>query len=179
MKDAPLPPELRDLPAPARRVWGDPGERARALEAIARAWEQQDLSALRAAVQRVDDAVVLGLRAFGLPRGPITGRRKAGMNTLDASYNYYVRAYETLAEAVGISVEALWRRLWQQPCGNVRAALVDAVDDLRAGVTGQRLTTEQRRRLQALADQAFSAARERNAVGDVELSRARWELAFR
>jgi hypothetical protein len=54
-------------------LWGDPDERSRALTTIVVAWEQSDAAGLRAAVERVDRAVVDGLDALGLPRGPIRG----------------------------------------------------------------------------------------------------------
>jgi hypothetical protein len=107
----------------------------------------------------------------GLAR--VLTRDRAGMSIFEASYNWYVAAYEVLAQVAGIQVETLWRALWQHPCGTVRSALVEEIDDLRASLTAQRLTREQRGRLQALADQAFSATREQDAVGDVGFLRAR------
>lgn len=64
-------PALRTLSDAARRLWGDRQERHRALDAIIAAYDADDEPALRAAIQRVDDAVVQGLRALELPRGPV------------------------------------------------------------------------------------------------------------
>jgi hypothetical protein len=65
-----LPPELRRLTGDALALWADAGERRRALEAIVAAWEAGSPN-LAAVVARVDAAVVEGLRALGLPRGPV------------------------------------------------------------------------------------------------------------
>ncbi len=65
-----LAPELRALSGDALLLWGDAGERRRALEAILQAWESGSPD-LRAAVERVDQAVAGGLAAVRLPRGPV------------------------------------------------------------------------------------------------------------
>lgn len=65
-----LSPELQALSGDALRLWGDADERRQALEAILHAWEHGDPD-LRAAVEYVDSAVEAGLRACGLPRGPV------------------------------------------------------------------------------------------------------------
>jgi hypothetical protein len=69
-----LAPELRTLAGDALHLWGDAAERHRALAAILDAWEtgRPDLDAL---VARVDAAVVAGLAALGLPRGPVRAVR--------------------------------------------------------------------------------------------------------
>ena len=52
-------------------LWGDAEERASAIETVVGAWEAGDAAGLRAAITRVDRAVVEGLDALGLPRGPV------------------------------------------------------------------------------------------------------------
>jgi hypothetical protein len=64
-----LAPELRTLQGDGLRLWGDAGERRRALEAIVAASETG--SADLAAVARVDAAIAEGLLALGLPRGAV------------------------------------------------------------------------------------------------------------
>ena len=51
-------------------MWGEAAERRRAFEAILTGWET-GRPELRAAVGRVDEAIVAGLRALGLPRGVV------------------------------------------------------------------------------------------------------------
>jgi hypothetical protein len=65
-----LAPPLRTLSGDALRLWGDAAERQRALETVVHAWETGSPD-LQAAVERVDRAVVEGLAAVGLPRGPV------------------------------------------------------------------------------------------------------------
>jgi hypothetical protein len=65
-----LAPELRRLRGDALRLWGDAQERRAALEHILHAWETGSPE-LPAAMERVDAAVVAGLAAVGLPRGPV------------------------------------------------------------------------------------------------------------
>jgi hypothetical protein len=62
---------LQRLTGDALVIWGDAQARRSALEAIVTAWEQGDEAATHRALRRVDDAVVAGLRALDLPRGPI------------------------------------------------------------------------------------------------------------
>jgi hypothetical protein len=68
-----LASELQTLRGDARLLWGDAEERRWVLETIVAAWERGDEATLRTAVKRWDDAVVAGLEALGLPRGPIIG----------------------------------------------------------------------------------------------------------
>jgi hypothetical protein len=70
LSPAPVASELLGLHEEARRLWTDVAERRRAMQAIAEAMAG-DVAALERAVQRVDTAVVDGLRALGLPRGPV------------------------------------------------------------------------------------------------------------
>jgi hypothetical protein len=61
---------LNALPHDAREVWADATMRQASLIAILRAWELGS-PALGALVPRLDAAVVAGLVAVGLPRGPV------------------------------------------------------------------------------------------------------------
>jgi hypothetical protein len=65
-----LAPELQALRGESLRLWGDATQRLSALEAIVVAWETSAAD-LELAVARVDRAVVDGLQALSLPRGPI------------------------------------------------------------------------------------------------------------
>lgn len=62
--------ELRALPDAVGRFWTDAEARLQALQSLVQALDQ-DEHALADAVRRVDDAVVAGLQALGLPRGPV------------------------------------------------------------------------------------------------------------
>lgn len=68
-----LAPALQRLRGGYRRFWGDRTARQRALDAILDAYQRGDAGRLASAVKRVDDAIVAGLEALGLPRGPIAG----------------------------------------------------------------------------------------------------------
>ncbi len=63
---------LHGLQADARRIWTDAEERARSIEAVVNGLDGEE-STLRAAIQRLDRAVRVGLRALGFPRAPIRG----------------------------------------------------------------------------------------------------------
>jgi hypothetical protein len=65
-----LAPELRRLTGDALLLWADTAERTRELAAVVAAWDHGSAATLDEAVRRVDDAVVSGLAALGLPRGP-------------------------------------------------------------------------------------------------------------
>ncbi len=67
-------PALQALHGDALQLWGDAAERRAALEAVLRAWETGNPN-LGALVARIDAAVEAGLRALGLPRGPVRGVR--------------------------------------------------------------------------------------------------------
>ena len=64
---------LRLRPATVGQIWRDTGERHRTICAIVEALVGTDAVLLQEAIQRIDDAVVTGLLALGLPRGPIHG----------------------------------------------------------------------------------------------------------
>jgi hypothetical protein len=115
--------------------------------------------------------------AEGLAR--LLSRHAAGLSLLGPSYDYYVRAYEVLAESFGFDVEGLWRRLWIYPLGGVRAAFVDEVDALQARASGRRMTEMERRRLLGLGDRVFSSDREREGAAEPAALRALWEVVLR
>jgi hypothetical protein len=64
-----IDPILFGLPEDSRRIWLEAGERRDALESIVDAWESGG-GRLGSSVTRLDRAIVDGLFAFGLPRGP-------------------------------------------------------------------------------------------------------------
>ena len=64
-----LAAELRTLKGDALRLWGDAAEPRRAFDSIMAAWEVGSPD-LAAAIARVNEAVLQGLAALGLPRGP-------------------------------------------------------------------------------------------------------------
>jgi hypothetical protein len=84
-------------------------------------------------------------------------REHAAMDSIAASYAYYVAAYRAVAAVMSVDVEALWRTLWTYPTGSVRRAFVDVVDQLRHVSVGQAMTQRQRDRLRGLADRAFAS----------------------
>jgi hypothetical protein len=113
----------------------------------------------------------------GLAR--VVTRDRAGMSIADAAYDYYVTAYQSLADVLDAPVEHVWRRLWTHPLGGVRAAFVEEAGAVLADSSGQRLTAAQRIRLLGLGDQAFSSGRERAANPDPVALRAFWGMMFR
>lgn len=70
-QDVHLAPELRRLSGETRRLWGDLSARREAIEAVVAGMDGR--ADLATAVARIDSAVVDGLQALGLPRGPIRG----------------------------------------------------------------------------------------------------------
>ena len=58
---------VQDLPL----LWRDPQEWERRLRPLVTALRQGDAASVQATVAQIDDAVVAGLSAFGLPRGPV------------------------------------------------------------------------------------------------------------
>jgi hypothetical protein len=250
---------LQALPEDARRIWGDAGDRRRALEDLLSAWEAGSAEE-RALLHRVDDAIASGLKALDLPRGRLNGLRieegrphfvgaklpacvlvlsAEGMRewirgrrepdvvfrtwiheslharlpidpramsehrqtegyeeglveglsriitleraslrlTADLPYTYYVQGYATLARAINVGAEQLWRELWRYPMGGVRAAFVDVIDHLRQGSTGAPMAEAQRLRLLGVADAVFSSTRRGWMPNAAAMSRA-WGAAL-
>src|SRR6266516_4581185 len=64
-----LDPALTRLSGDSQRLWLDADERRRAIEAIVDAWESRR-TRLGATIARLDQAIVDGLLALELPRGP-------------------------------------------------------------------------------------------------------------
>jgi hypothetical protein len=103
--------------------------------------------------------------ALGIEEGLVEGlarlvvRDMAGMLISERSYAYYVAAYETLAAAIGVNAAAIWRALWPEPTGGVRAAFAGVVDRVRHQVGIAPLRPVQSARLRAVADRAFATSR--------------------
>lgn len=254
-----MAPELRVLPDDARRLWGDPAERRRALQAVVDTMGTEGPGSVLT-VRRIDRAVVEGLRALGFPRGPVRDvvirggvgpsgakrpdctleifgdqmrevmkdamgadsvfrtwvhesihgrqpyatdyrreydrfqgfeeglaeglarilvRDRAGMNPRLQSYRSYVAVYESLAAAIGVEPEHLWRQLWERPTGAVRDAFVDTVDALRRDITGQSLTARQRANLQAIADRRLDSKNRLAAAPSEDAMILLWRTVFR
>jgi hypothetical protein len=231
-----LAPELLSLPESARLLWGDPQDRKEAVEALLPQGGADSIDRVLHALQRIDDAVVAGLRALGLPRGPVAATRieslghnwlgrkadscellfddlvlralpeqeradrtfktwihesiharararvgvgierrswrgfeeglaeglarlvlheKAGMPPLKGAYNYYVEAYETLARALEVDVERLWRECWSYIPGAVRNNFIVAIN----GCQRRRLTWQSAADVRAHADVVFHTQR--------------------
>lgn len=84
--------------------------------------------------------------------------RAAGMDIRIGPYKHYVEAYRALAEELELDTEELWRELWKNPPGTVRANLPRTIDVLRSQQGKERLSREQRFALFGLdgaADQLF------------------------
>lgn len=79
-----------------------------------------------------------------------------GLQPVLASFDHYVAAYRTLAVALGISAEELWRRLWGYPVGTVATAFMHEVEDVLARHGHSPLVPVQRVRLFARARSVFS-----------------------
>jgi hypothetical protein len=167
-----LAAELQSLDRDAVRLWGDADERHRALEAILDAWEtgSPDLERTIAAFRGFEEGMVEGLTRH-------VTRDRAGMSLPDMSYDYYVRAYQTLAPELGIAVEQLWRELWQHPTGAVRSAFGGTVETVYRSTTGQAMTASQRARLGGVADRLFSAVPS-NDCPDPRVLAAIWRTVF-
>jgi hypothetical protein len=111
----------------------------------------------------------------GLAR--LVTRDLAGMQPLATAYTYYVEAYRSLSQVTGISVERLWRALWQYPRGHVRDAFVDTVDEIIVHAGGPALTGAQHSDLRGWADRFFSRSRF-NDVTDPSGMISRWQSVF-
>lgn len=92
-------------------------------------------------------------------------RDKAGMVYVSA-YASYVRAYEVLAEALGVEMVALWRRLWRYPFGQVRSAFPEEIGRIWYTRTGWRIMEE---RLQGVADRLFSLPERMPPYSDTDM----------
>lgn len=104
-------------------------------------------------------------------------RDRVGHQVPDRSYEFYVRAYRTLASAAGLEIEALWRQLWSFPPGRVSEAFTEVVAGEYEAAHGRILTGRQRVQLRARAMIVF--ARQRQAdVPDAEVLIARWRAVL-
>lgn len=122
-----LDPALRRLRAEHLRIWGEARTRELALREIAEAYASADEGRLATAVRRVDEAVVAGLAALGLPRGPVSGievREFGGLwlgrvvcqGLRDLRRVRWVRRRGALATALGVPPGSCSRGL-RQVCG--------------------------------------------------------------
>ena len=70
------------------------------------------------------------------------------------------RSYELLADALGTSREAMYRRFWPSEPGTIRDSFTDVIDDLYHEDKGRRLTLQERRDALDLADELFASSRQ-------------------
>lgn len=91
----------------------------------------------------------------------VTGER-AAMQGVERtrSYECYVVAYRTLAAAVGVAAERLWRALWAYPTGAVRAGFVRTISAVSDAAMARAIPASRGGVLQAVADQMFASARQ-------------------
>jgi hypothetical protein len=83
--------------------------------------------------------------------------RQAGFIPGLPTYGRYVQTYEALADVIGVTVEAIYRRLYVLSYGSVMARFSAEIDALRVESGAPRLTAEQRGRLELAARQLFDA----------------------
>lgn len=138
-----------------------------------RTWVHESIHArqLLAPRYQAESRLALGYEeglAEGLAR--LVAHHRAGMAIREQSYNLYVAAYETLAEALGVSAERLWRELWNSAPGEVRYAFLGVVEQARG-----HLTTRQRQSLRGRADVVFSTPRAGEQVVDREALAQAWQ----
>lgn len=77
------------------------------------------------------------------------------METVDLTYDGYVRAYRVLAHALGVAPDELWRDLWAAGIGRVRAAFPHVLGRLRTELRSPSAAAE----VLEVADQVFATAR--------------------
>jgi hypothetical protein len=114
--------------------------------------------------------------AEGLARFVV--REQGGLDPIQPSYNYYVAAYRTAAQAVGIDAEQLWRLLFRAAPGTVRGDFTGAADALRQARSLAAFTAGQRRNLLVAADRMFGLDR-LNAVPNEDAMIQMWRVALR
>jgi hypothetical protein len=107
----------------------------------------------------------------------VTGT-KAGMTAERPSYEYYVQAYRALAQVADLGAEELWRRLWQQAPGDVRAHFVSAVDSVRRAHGRPPLNTRQAAQQTLVGDRVFSERHYYDQPNAGVLTRL-WESVFK
>ncbi len=103
---------------------------------------------------------------------------KGALRPVLASYDYYVGAYRTLAQVLGLSPERLLRRLWPYPTGEVRDRFVEAVASAHRDPSEGGLVAVDHARLRAIADTVFGSDRIRYTANE-ELLRRLWAQALR
>jgi len=92
-------------------------------------------------------------------------RDKAGMAFV-STYASYVRAYEVLADVLGIETVALWRRLWRYPFGQVRSAFPEEIGPIWYTHTKRQIMPG---RLQGVADRLFSQQERMPPYSDADM----------
>lgn len=92
-------------------------------------------------------------------------RDKARMDYV-STYASYVRAYEVLAEILGVETVALWRRLWRYPFGKVRSAFPEEIGHIWYTRIKRQLMPG---RLQGVADRLFSQQERMPPYSDADL----------
>jgi hypothetical protein len=103
---------------------------------------------------------------------------KASIALVEGRFEYYVQAYRTLARAVELDPEELWRTLWQHAPGEVREAFTGAVERLRRADARPGLTASQQAGLLGVADQLLRGDRARSEPNEGVMM-ALWEAALR
>jgi hypothetical protein len=93
------------------------------------------------------------------------------------SFGYYVVAWQTLADRLSTPAYAVWRRLWREPPGLVRAGFASVVNDLRQLQGKPALAVDEMARLEAIADTLFSPARA-GSVPDAATIERTWKLVL-
>lgn len=127
----------------------------RGADRILSAWVHESL---HARAPFAGDARTEYQRTRGYEEGLVAGLtdlilRAHDISSGPATFEYYVTAYRVLARTLGVEVEDLWRRLWRQAPGTLRAGLVEIVTDVLA------IDHRQQVRFAALADVVFASQR--------------------
>ena len=105
-------------------------------------------------------------------------QERAGITDIGGSVEYFVVAYRTLAETIGVEPHALWGTLWHVPAGRVRAALPTVVRELAPQPGRREPVPRQLAHVQAIADTVFGPGRQHYIPDPAELSRL-WRVALR
>lgn len=95
-----------------------------------------------------------------------------------ASYNSYVAAYQTLADALDVPVEDLFRSLWEFAVGQVATGFLTGVDDVIARHERNALSPFQRIRLFARARSVFGTVSSVQSPDEIILIRE-WREVLR
>ncbi len=149
-----MTPELQGLTGDVLRIWGDSQVREQAFRDIVDEMPPDtsrvfpNSRRLREKIERIDAAIEQGLARLVV-------RGKAGMNPEEINYELYVRAYRSLANALGTTEERLLREFWQLAPGEVRSNFGEVVDRLWYNQRGTRLDADRKAELGKMADALF------------------------